>query len=98
MCMCVSGDVLYVGLSSGSVLLIDLQVMYFCVVSNYTCTCAYWPSPSNQSSYRANCCLPKGVGDHRMGQSGINSYSIAGSSGLLRVTKNKGSVQHAMTL
>ena len=28
MCMCLSGDVLYVGLSSGSVLLIDLQVMY----------------------------------------------------------------------
>ena len=26
MCMCLSGDVLYVGLSSGSVLLIDLQV------------------------------------------------------------------------
>ena len=28
MCMCLSGDVLYVGLSSGSVLLIDLQVTY----------------------------------------------------------------------
>ena len=26
MCMCISGDILYVGLSSGSVLLINLQV------------------------------------------------------------------------
>ena len=28
MCMCLSGDVLYVGLTSGSVLLIDLQVTW----------------------------------------------------------------------
>jgi hypothetical protein len=46
MCMCLSGDVLYVGLSSGSVLLIDLQVqdvytmyMYLYMHVHVQCIC-----------------------------------------------------------
>ena len=49
MCMCLSGDVLYVGLSSGSVLLIDLQVTYmymymymYIIYVTCACTCAVY--------------------------------------------------------
>jgi hypothetical protein len=41
MCMCLSGDVLYVGLSSGSVLLIDLQVQVHVYMYMCTCTCMH---------------------------------------------------------